>query len=75
MSAPDAEPKAALQRAAWMRLAGIVVLIVILLVVGIMSGAHRLTHDELREFVLSLGGWGVLAFVGIFVLGQILHCR
>jgi uncharacterized membrane protein YdjX (TVP38/TMEM64 family) len=73
MSEVEATPAAALRRAAWLRLAGIIVVVGVGVAVGVASGAHRLTHDELRDFVLSMGAWGALAFIGLFVVGQILQ--
>lgn len=78
MTAPVAEaPVAAAparSSAKWLRLGALAALLVLGLVVGRATGAtEALSADGVRAFVARAGALGVLAFLALFVLGELVH--
>jgi uncharacterized membrane protein YdjX (TVP38/TMEM64 family) len=68
----DAAPAAT--TVSWWRLGALVVLIVGLIVLGKVTGVTAyLTTERIRATIHAAGWWGILLFVALFCLGELVH--
>lgn len=72
-SSSDERP-APSKRWRWLRPSLAIALVAALWITGRMTGLHeQLDAERVRGVVEAAGGWGILAFVGIFALGELMH--
>jgi uncharacterized membrane protein YdjX (TVP38/TMEM64 family) len=62
------------RRKTWIRLGILTVVVVLSFVIAHATGlTEYLSRDRIREMIAGLGAWGALAFVGLFVVGELAH--
>ena len=63
-----------MSRSQWLRIGALVLVLATCFVLAEVTGLrHRVTFHAIREHVLQAGSWGVLLFVGAFLVGEMLH--
>lgn len=71
---PDARETAERQKTTWLRLGALALVVAISFAVAHATGlTEYLTRDHVRELIVGLGPLGALAFVGLFVVGELAH--
>ena len=62
------------RRKTWIRLGVLALVVVLSFVIAHTTGlTEYLSRDRIRELIAGLGAWGALAFVGLFVVGELAH--
>ena len=63
-----------MSRSQWLRIGALLLVLATFFVIAEATGLrHRVTLSAVREHVLQAGAWGVLLFVGAFLVGELLH--